>query len=153
MVLLLAISTLAGCTAMHTMAENSIPLATDPQTAGTPSISMEIRAAGKKPRIETVTLDGSMTVQQSLEKTNLTKAFRRMDIQILRMAGDQRLKMDVKYEHNQAQVDPLYDYALHPNDHVIVREVTKTTLDDMMESLGPLGPAYNSPAPRRYKTM
>jgi hypothetical protein len=88
-----------------------------------------------------------------LEKANLIKKFRRMNIHIVRVVGDHRARMDVKYEHAKAHVDPLYDYALYPNDHLVVQEVTKTAFDDMLESLGPLGRLPAARPERRYRTM
>jgi hypothetical protein len=74
-----------------------------------------------------------------LEQTRLVKRFRRMDIHVLRPAGDQRAKLDVRYKHSDGQVDPLYDYALHAGDHLVVMENTTTVLDDMLNSVA--GPA------------
>jgi hypothetical protein len=151
--LLMAVLTLSGCAAFDTSPNNSLPLPTGTDGAQTRSITMEIRASGEKPRIEQVVLDGDNTVQQALEKANLIKKFRRMNIHIVRVVGDHRARMDVKYEHAKAHVDPLYDYALYPNDHLVVQEVTKTAFDDMLESLGPLGRAPSSGSERRYRTM
>jgi hypothetical protein len=155
-VVLLAAALLSGCAALDTGAGTSLPVPVASDGTQAPSITMEIREAGERPRIEQIVLDGDTTVQQSLEKANLVKKFRRMDIHIVRVVGDHRAKMDVKYEHARAQVDPLYDYALYPNDHVIVQQVTKTALDDMLESLGPLGPLTGAAASRperRYRTL
>ena len=70
------------------------------------------------------------------------------------MTGDQRAKLDVKYDHTKAQVNPLYDYALHPGDHVIVQEVTKTAFDDMLESIAdPLRRATGSRSVQRPKAV
>ena len=115
---------------------------------------MEIRASGEKPEIKQFQLDSGMTVQQMLEKTKLVKKFRRMDIEVLRVTGDERAKLDVKYDHTEAQVKPEYDYALYPGDHVIVQEVTKTALDDMLESVAdPLRRATGHGQTHRPKTM
>lgn len=154
--LLMAVSVLSGCAALDMGASNSLPVPASTDGAPPASITLEIRAAGEKPRIEQVVLDGNTTVQQALEKAQLVKKFRRMDIYIVRVVGDQRAKMDVRYEHARAHVDPLYDYALYPNDHVVVQQVTKTAFDDMLESLGPLGPltgTSSSRPERRYRTM
>jgi hypothetical protein len=50
--------------------------------------------------------------------------------------------MDVKYDRSKGNVNPLYDYALHPGDHLIVIEDTTTAFDDMLNSLA--GPARNA---------
>jgi hypothetical protein len=132
----MAILLLSGC-AMIDTGDKSLPLpgSTDVAAAPGPAITMEIRAAGKKPEIKPFQLDNGSTVQQMLEKSKLVKRFRRMDIEILRVAGQQRAKLAVKYDHTEAQVRPEYDYALYPDDHVIVQEVTKTAFDDMFDSV------------------
>ncbi len=146
---------LSGC-AMIDTGDKSLPLPTgaDASTAPAPTITMEIRASGEKPEIEQVQLDNGSTVQQMLEKTKLVKKFRRMDIEVLRVTGDQRAKLDVKYDHTRAHVNPLYDYALFPGDHVIVQEVTKTAFDDMLESVAdPLRRATGTGSAHRPTAM
>lgn len=148
-----AMLALSGCAMIDTGGDGSLPVSRDGQivpSAG-PAISMEIRESGKKPEIKQFPLDDGSTVQQLLEKAKLVRKFRRMDIEVLRTTGDQRAKMTVKYDHTQAQVKPEYDYALHPGDHVIVQEITKTTLDDMLESAAdPLRRATGSASGHRH---
>ena len=132
---------LSGCAAVNTGGAQSLPVPEAAATAApgsTASITMEIRPAGKKPEMTQLQLDNGTTVQQALEKARLIQRFRRMNVEIMRVAGDQRAKLDVKYDHTKAQVNQLYDYALHPGDHLIVAQDTSTALDDMLESLGPL---------------
>ncbi len=126
----------SGCAMIDAGGDGSLPTLRDGQVAPSagPTLTMEIRESGKKPEIKQFPLDDGSTVQQLLEKAKLVRKFRRMDIEVLRTTGDQRAKMMVKYDHTQAQVKPEYDYALHPGDHVIVQEITKTAFDDMLES-------------------
>lgn len=151
-----AMLAMSGCAVMDTGGDKPLPLpvGTEPTSTPAPTITMEIRASGKKPEIKQFQLDGGNTVQQMLEKAKLIKKFRRMDIEVIRLTGDQRAKLDVKYDHTEAQVNPLYDYALYPGDHVIVQEVTKTALDDMFESVAdPLRRATGTGSGHRPKTM
>ena len=143
----------AGCSVIDTVGDKSLPVPAGTEIGQTPAttISMEIRASGEKPEIKELQLENGATVQQALEKAKLIKKFRRMDIQVMRTAGDQRAKLDVKYDHTEAQVNPLYDYLLYSGDHVIVEEVTKTALDDMLESVAdPLRRATGSRSDRRH---
>jgi hypothetical protein len=151
-----AMLVLSGCSVIDTAGDKSLPLPAGTELAQTPAttITMEIRASGEKPKITELRLDGDTTVQQALEKAKLVKKFRRMDIQVMRVAGDQRAKLDVKYDHTAAHVKPLYDYSLYPGDHLIVEEVTKTALDDMLESVAdPLRRATGSRSERRHQSM
>jgi len=132
---------LSGCAVMNTGGTQSLPVPEAAVTAApgsTASITVEIRPAGKKSEMTQLPLDNETTVQQALEKAKLIQRFRRMNIEVLRVTGQQRAKLDVKYDHAKAHVNPLYDYALYPGDHLIVAQDTSTPLDDMLESLGPL---------------
>ena len=110
-------------------------------TAGQPtaSITIEVRADGKKPEIGQIPLNGSPRIQEVLEQSGLVKKFRRMDIVVMRAIGDQRQKLESKYDHSEGFVSPLYDYQLHPGDHLVVTEDTSTVFDDMLNSLAQRG--------------
>jgi hypothetical protein len=137
-----------GCASLSTHGNGAIPMA-GVQTAqpgsptNTSSISVEVRGAnGGKPEIRQIPLQEQMFLQQALEAVGVTKRFRGMKIQVIRMAGDERQKMEAKYKQGSGHVDPAYDYALHPGDHVIVTDDSKTILEEMMHSVtGPIGRA------------
>jgi hypothetical protein len=141
----------SGCSALSTQRDGRVDsnpaLAANPEgvvPAVAPAMfSLEVRTAGKKkPEIQQLPLPGTMHVQEVLEQNGLVKRFRRMNIQVVRATGGDRAKLDIKYDHSTRSVDPLYDYAIHPSDHLIVTEDTTTALDDMLNSLAePLGPA------------
>lgn len=133
-----AVLLLSGCTVMDAGGQKNMPLADGAAaTAPTPvaTVTMEVRPVGKKPEMAQTQVNRGATVQQVLEQTKLVQRFRRMKIEVLRVAGDQRAKLDVKYDHTKAQVNPLYDYAIYPGDHLIVAEDPATSLDDMLKSL------------------
>ena len=131
---------LSGCAVMNTGGAQSLPVPEAAATAApgsTASITMEIRPAGKKPEMTQLQLDNGTTVQQALEKAKLVQRFRRMNGEIMRVAGDQRAKLDVKYDHTKAQVNQLYDYALHPGD-----QVTRKRLVNLLAQGGRYDEAY-----------
>ena len=141
---------LSGCAVMDTATDKGLPLLGEGASAApgpTTAVTMEIRPVGKKkPEMTQLQLDSGATVQQALEKAKLVKRFRRMNIEVMRVAGQQRAKLDVKYDHTKAQVNPLYDYALYPGDHLIVAEDPSTSLDDMFNSIA--GPLPRAPLSR-----
>ncbi len=145
---------LSGCTVTNPGADKGLPLpdvaAMAPQAGPTAQITMEIHAVGEKPEFGQIQLNNGVTVQQTLEQAKLVKRFRRMNIQVMRPAGDQRAKLDVKYDHTKGSVNPLYDYVLHPGDHLIVAEDPASSLDDMFGSLAsPLRRATGTRTSRR----
>ena len=102
--------------------------------------TIELRGSGHKPEMRQMPLTGPTLVQQALEQSGAAKRFRRMNIVVMRAAGDERHKLDVKFDRKRGTVNPLYDYALVPGDHLVVTEDTSTVVDDMLGSLsGPLG--------------
>ena len=145
-------SLLAGCASLTGSGLGSLLVTEKPDppqlpaqasSASSGSVTMEIRPQGsRKPEIRQVPLQNTVFLQQALEGAGLVKRFRGMKIEVIRMAGDTRQKMEAKYQHAQKRVDPAYDYALHPGDHVIIAEENPSTVAEMMKSVtGPLGAA------------
>jgi hypothetical protein len=139
-----------GCATMAVPATGVQQLAVDDAPAqvlpGSPPwgvVTVEMRkGSSSKSDIRQVPLQDPMFVQQALQASGVTKRFRGMNIQLIRVVGDDRQKMDSKYDRGKGSVEPAYDYALRPGDHLIVTEDNTTSLDMMFRSLaGPLGRA------------
>ena len=81
----------------------------------------------------------NMRIDQVLEAHDLKRKFKNMDIQIIRRVPDtgQILKMPVVYKSKMKNVKPEQDYAIHPNDQIIVKQVVETALDRLIEQLAP----------------
>jgi hypothetical protein len=109
-----------------------------PVGAATASITIEVRPDGKRAEINQIPLNGAPRIQEVLEQTKLVKRFRRMDIVLMRVGGDERHKLDSRYDHSKGWVNPLYDYQLHPGDHLVVTEDTSNVFDDVLGSLTPM---------------
>ena len=98
---------------------------------------VEFREKGKQPQIAKMALPDVLYVQQALEQSGALGRFRRMKIEIYRHlpnGGGHRL--DIPFDRAKRQVPPSGDYAIHPNDRIVVTEDTSTVVDDMLESLG-----------------
>jgi hypothetical protein len=106
----------------------------------TGAYTIELRSSLGKPQIRQMPLTGPTLIQQALEQSGAAKRFRRMNIVLLRAAGEERHKLDVKFDRKRGTVNPLYDYAILPGDHLVVTEDNSTPVDDMLGSLStPLG--------------
>jgi len=105
------------------------------------SCFVEIRALGEKPKRITMSLEDAGYIQQVLEQTGLVKEFKHMHIELSRKLPDgTRHKLDVHYDAKEDQVVSAFDYALHPNDLLVIREDSASSLHDMLKKLaGPLG--------------
>ncbi len=145
--LLLLIPVGSGCTALQ--ADSSLGLQTSglmegaAEEAPAATISLEVRPAGRRePEMQQIPMHSLMHVQDLLEHTGLNRRFRRMGLHVMRPTGGDMVRMKVRFSHETGRVDPLFDYALRPGDHVVVIEDTSTVLDDMLDSLpNPLAPA------------
>ena len=58
-----------------------------------------------------------------------------MNLVVMRSTGGEPQKLKSDYDHGKGWVNPLYDYQLHPGDHLIVTEDTSNIFDDMLDSL------------------
>ena len=141
-------SLLAGCATLVESGKPLLPtIGAAQDAAGSPAtpragfITVEMRPEKSlKPDIKQVPLQDPMFVQQALQAAGAAKRFRNMDIQVVRMVGDNPQRMDAKFKRGTHTVDPAYDYALQTGDHLIVTETRSTALEDMARTLGvPLG--------------
>jgi hypothetical protein len=105
-------------------------------------ITLEIRPAAGQPEAHQLPLTESMRIQTALEQAELPKRFKRMELYVMRPAGQQRHKLESKYMHKKGGVNPLYDYSLRPGDHLVVVEDTRNMFDDILESIG--GPLFRT---------
>ncbi len=99
---------------------------------------VELRAMMQKPVVYEGELDGPVTVQTALDRSGATKKFRNMEITILRVVAEtgRGLKMPVKYSPAKKMVTPEQDYAILPNDRIVVEPSANNTLAKMVNSLG-----------------
>ena len=76
----------------------------------------------------------------------LCKRFRRENIELYRKPPNQELfcKMEVQYDRSKRVIPPLYNYAVHPGDRLVITEDPSEHLDDMLDSLKP--PSGTRPA-------
>jgi len=119
------------------------PAATATKTKAAPeanSCFVEIRAVGEEPQRIRMSLDDAVYVQKVLEQTGLVKKFRNMEIEISRkLENGTRHKLDVRYDAKRKHVVSAFDYALHPNDLIVIRQDNSSSFDEMLKKLaGPL---------------
>lgn len=83
-------------------------------------------------------IDGPITVQTALERSGATEKYRSMDIMVYRVVKEsgQGLKLPVEFDRQKKSVAPEHDYAIHPNDRIIVRSSSTNPLDKLVDSFG-----------------
>jgi hypothetical protein len=112
----------------------------------TPTCTVVLQPNRGTPKVVEMPLDEGATVQTALEHTKATRKFRRMDIHVLRPAQARAnapaepQKMNVEFDRIRREVEIDHDYALFPNDRVVIEEDPSTMIDDMFHSVaGRLG--------------
>ena len=101
------------------------------------------------PRRTILPLKPGDLVGQALQGAGAIDAFKRMTITIVRTpARGQRHKMDVTYDRYKRRVVTSQDYALYPNDRIIVREEVTSPLDGLFERFGEVGSRLGDRAQR-----
>ncbi len=146
---LVLLTTTIGCQTVNSelaMLFGDVPTSPEPSVSSAtainaPKFHLEIRESGKQPQLVQLPLPEVLYVQQALEQSGAIRRFRRMKIEIYRQlpeGGGHRL--DVAFDRVTRRVPPGADYAIHPNDRIVVTEDSSTVVDDMLETItGPFG--------------
>ena len=135
---LLAFALLTGCvlaTGCSTLSGDKsadpADLAQEPVPAG--SYVVEFQSHGQKPTVKNFALVGSPTIQDALEQSGALKKFSNLDIVLVRtVPGTQkRHKMKIDFDPKYDTVPPQGNYALRPNDHLIIGHGAVNPLDTL----------------------
>jgi hypothetical protein len=113
----------------------------EPKVADLARCFLVFQPISGRPEVVEVPLEENATVQTALDHVRADKRFRRMKIHVLRRAATsgrgpgQLQKMNVEYDTRRDAVVVEYDYALHPNDRIIIEEDPSTVVDDMLRGV------------------
>jgi hypothetical protein len=100
------------------------------------NFTVEVQPASGKSIAKEQPLVGHLTIQQALEHTKADKKFGKFNLELHRPLADGRWhKMVVKYDRQQKQVDPEFDYAIQSGDRLIVVQDTTTLLDEALDAV------------------
>ena len=125
-----------GCSTLNSLTGKEVP--TESQTAepaGT--FIVEMRGFVHKPKVYEAMLDGPVTVQAVLEEFKVTEKYKNMEITVLRVVEEtgRGLKLPVKYHPRKKSVSPEQDYAILPNDRIVIEPSSNSTLAKMVNSM------------------
>ncbi len=149
-VALLASLVTTGCATVGDFSTGFLPGSSAPagDTAAAPrgSCTIVLQPSRGEPKIVEMPLHEGATVQTALDFSKATRKFGRMEIHVLRTPpahgpGPARVqKMNVEFNRKRRWVNAEYDYALYPNDRIVVKEDATTIIDDTVEAVaGKLG--------------
>lgn len=121
-----------GCATLRPFGKSPIPT-----ESGSEYFTVELHQRFGQPKVTAFPLGEDTTVQSALEESGAISTYRKMDVEILRRVPEtgRMLKLPVVYDTRNDHVKIEQDYALHPNDRVVVRPASNSALDKVMESL------------------
>lgn len=126
-----------GCSSLPLSQNKEIPTAaTQPQEAqGVYEVHM--KGNFSKESISRGVIDGPITVQTVLERSGAIEKFRNMEITIMRVVkkSGHGLRLPVDYQGGKKAVRPEQDYAIHPNDRILIESRSNNAIDKIVESL------------------
>ena len=102
-----------------------------------PTYTVQYHPSEGRPEKIDIPWEEGVCLQDALVRAEALKRFRRANIELYRKPPDQELycKMEVHYDRGKRAIPPLYNYAVHPGDRLIVTEDPSDALDDMLETL------------------
>jgi hypothetical protein len=127
----------SGCSTLNSAYNQEVPIANAAtNSAGVYRVEIE-GGSFQKGSVYTGTLAEPVTVQRALELSGAIEKYRKMDITILRVVEEsgRGLKMTIDFKSKSKTVPPEQDYAIHPNDRILVRPVSGNALDKIVDSV------------------
>jgi hypothetical protein len=100
-----------------------------------PTFTVQVHPAGDKPSQAVFPLVQDTYIQSMLDQLGIAKRFRRVKVELYRPLAEGHLRMDIQYDREERRVPPGYDYALRPNDQLVITEDPSTVVDDILESV------------------
>jgi hypothetical protein len=111
-----------------------------PEVVAGPSFVVEYRRDGAPPAAKKMPWQEGMCVQDGLDASGATR-LKRMKVCIMRaLPQGGRHRMGIEIERSTKRVKNEFNYALRPDDHIVVEKDDSTALDDTLGAIfGPMG--------------
>ena len=103
-----------------------------------PSVKVSIKGKFSRTKKLTLPLEDGMTLQDVLTETKVTRRYRDMEINVMRVtpqSNGMAVPLQAEYDTVHNRVGVLHDMALYPGDHIMIVEEVSSPLDDMLGSV------------------
>ena len=131
---LLACFFFSGCNLIPKINDQSLP-AESAEAGPTAYFYVEMHKNFGEPKVYKGAITKPTTVQNALDESGAFKQFSGMKIDVYRQLPDGgALKLPVEFKSGK-QVKYEQDYALHPNDRIVVRPKSNSPLDKLVDSV------------------
>ena len=107
-----------------------------------PMIKVSTKGQFSRRKTETLPLEPGMTLQDVLEETRVTRRFRHMEINVMRVtphSNGMAVPLQAEYDSVKNRVGVLHDMALYPGDHVMIVEEVKSPFDELIGGMARRG--------------
>ena len=140
-VLIGALLASSGCSSLPKTQNKALPAAATQTQEAQGVYEVHMKGAFAKESISRGVIDGPITVQTVLERSGAIEKFRNMEITIMRVVKEsgqgigQGLKLPVDFQSGKNAVRPEQDYAIHPNDRILIVSKSNNAIDKIVDSL------------------
>lgn len=100
-----------------------------------PSVKVSIKGQFSRTKTVNLPMEHGMTLQNVLAETKVTRRFRDMEINVMRVTPQSQgvaVPLQAEYDAVNNRVGVLHDMTLYPGDHVMIVEVTKSPLEEAL---------------------
>jgi hypothetical protein len=108
-----------------------------PTEAANEKYYVELYPSFWKPSRFEAPLTPGLTIQNALKDSGALRKFRGMDITLIRMVPEkgEPLMLQIDFSVAKNCVEVSQDYALHPNDRIVVKPSSASAIDKAVESI------------------
>ena len=104
---------------------------------GQPTVKLKLSSAGGEPQRLRLPLEKGMLIEDALKAVGATREFHHMSLLVLRTLPDgKKMKLEIPYDKSKSGVEPAYNYALVPDDLLLVEEISLSPFDSLLDALG-----------------
>ena len=103
-----------------------------------PTVKVSIKGRFGRKKTLNLPLEEGMTLQNVLTETRVTRRFRDMKINVMRvtpLSNGVAVPLQAEYDPVGNRVGVLHDMTLYPGDHVMIVEETKSSLEEALGGL------------------
>lgn len=132
--------TLSGCSTLNLFGSKQLPFgAASVEAPKTPPAKFVVEKHSKfgAPKTFEGTLSDQLTVQSALKAAGVRRIGRGMKIEVYRRVADtgRVIKLPVEYDARKKAVKMEQDYAIHPNDRIVIRQNSNSGLDKAVSKI------------------
>ncbi len=126
---------LSGCASLPTLGDRDAIAPESQASENPPEFFVEMHPLFSKPKVYRGVIEAPITIQEALDLSNASKLVRAPEVDVYRqLPNGGTLKLPVEF-NKKKRVKYEQDYALHPNDRIIVRSKPQSPLDKIANSV------------------